>query len=148
MDEKYQVILEAEPQASDMHDLVKGLTAFNASRTNGDTPDYIVATVKNSEGVLTGGLLGATYLGWLQIQVVWLDDAIRGQGFGTELMAMAEREALRRGCAQAFVETLSFQALPFYEKLGYEVFSRLPDFPPGGARYALIKKLDAKTEAS
>jgi hypothetical protein len=41
-----------------------------------------------------------------------------------------------------FLETLSFQALPFYEKLGYTVFSRLDDFPPGGARYALTKSLD------
>jgi hypothetical protein len=40
----------------------------------------------------------------------------------------------------------SFQALPFYEKCGYEVFSRLPEFPPGGARYALTKKLDAKPD--
>jgi hypothetical protein len=56
-------------------------------------------------------------------------------------MALAEEEALRRGCAKAFVETLSFQALPFYEKCGYEVFSCLADFPPGGARYALTKNL-------
>jgi GNAT superfamily N-acetyltransferase len=143
---KHEVILEAEPRASDMQALVKGLTEFNASQANGDTPQYMLATVRNSEGVLTGGLLGATYLGWLQIQVVWLDDNLRGHGYGSELMAVAEKEALRRGCARSFVETLSFQALPFYEKCGYEVFSRLPDFPPGVARYALTKKLNAKSD--
>ncbi|HEV7814701.1 MAG TPA: GNAT family N-acetyltransferase, partial [Janthinobacterium sp.] len=74
-------------------------------------------------------------------QVVWLDERLRGHGYGSALMAAAEKEALRRGCAQSYVETLSFQALPFYEKCGYEVFSRLADFPPGGARYALTKKL-------
>jgi GNAT superfamily N-acetyltransferase len=143
---KHEVILEAEPRANDMQALVKGLTEFNASQANGDTPQYLLATVRNSKGALTGGLLGATYLGWLQIQVVWLDDNLRGHGYGSELMAVAEKEALRRGCAQSFVETLSFQALPFYEKCGYEVFSRLPDFPPGGARYALTKKLNAKSD--
>lgn len=146
MVDKHEVILEAEPRASDMQALVKGLTEFNASRSNGDTPQYILATVKNSEGVLAGGLLGATYLGWLQIQVVWLDDKLRGHGYGSELMAVAEKEALRRGCARSFLETLSFQALPFYEKCGYEVFSRLPDFPPGGARYALTKQLNAESD--
>lgn len=135
------VKLEESPDGGDMQALVKGLTAYNAAQANGDTPNYLVATVKDDGGTLVGGLLAATYLGWLQIQVVWLEDSVRGQGYGSELMAIAERESLRRGCQNAFVETLSFQALPFYEKLGYTVFSRLADFPPGGARYALTKKL-------
>lgn len=88
-----------------------------------------------------GGLLGATYVKWLQIQVVWMEDALRGTGYGSRLMALAEQEALRRGCVNAFVETFSFQALPFYERCGYRVFSALPDFPPGGTRYALTKTL-------
>ncbi|GJJ02199.1 N-acetyltransferase [Duganella rhizosphaerae] len=137
------VKLEEAPDGGDMQELVKGLTAYNAAQANGETPNYLVATVKDDGGKLVGGLLGATYLGWLQIQVVWLDDSVRGLGYGSELMAIAEREGLRRGVQKAFVETLSFQALPFYEKLGYTVFSRLADFPPGGARYALTKKLAA-----
>jgi GNAT superfamily N-acetyltransferase len=141
MQKTHQVILETEPDPDAMRFLVKGLTEFNASHANGDVPNYLVLTVKDSEGEMAGGLLGATYLGWLQIQVVWLEDSVRGHGYGSELMALAEAEALRRGCARAFVETLSFQALPFYEKCGYEVFSRLADFPPGGARYALTKNL-------
>ncbi len=136
------VKLEESPDGGDMQALVKGLTTYNAAQANGETPNYVVATVKDDGGKLVGGLLGATYLGWLQIQVVWLDDSVRGLGYGSELMAIAEREALRRGVQNAFVETLSFQALPFYEKLGYTVFSRLADFPPGGARYALTKKLE------
>jgi GNAT superfamily N-acetyltransferase len=62
-------------------------------------------------------------------------------------MREAEQEAVRRGCPRVFVETLSFQALPFYEKCGYTVFSRLPDFPPGGCRYALTKTLDSGTSS-
>jgi ribosomal protein S18 acetylase RimI-like enzyme len=56
-------------------------------------------------------------------------------------MQEAESEAIRRGCPHVFLETFNFQALPFYEKLGYAVFSKLADFPPGGARYALTKQL-------
>jgi GNAT superfamily N-acetyltransferase len=141
MSKTHKVVLETEPDSEDMQLLVKGLTEYNAAHANGDVPNYLLVTVKDSEGRMAGGLLGATYLGWLQIQVVWLDDSVRGQGYGSELMALAEAEGLRRGCPRAFVETLSFQALPFYEKCGYQVFSRLADFPPGGARYALTKQL-------
>lgn len=139
--EHYRITLEATPDSADIQALVKGLTDFNAAHAGGDTPSYLLATVRDEHGALAGGLLGATYLGWLSIQVVWLTEAARGRGHGQRLMALAEEEALRRGCPRVFVETLSFQALPFYEKCGYTVFSRLDGFPPGGARYALTKQL-------
>ena len=99
----------------------------------------IVATVL--AGAIQGGLVGATYLGWLVVQAVSLDDSLRGQGLGRQIMKMAEDEAVRRGCPRVFLETLSFQALPFYEKLGYVVHSELDGFPIGGTRYALTKML-------
>jgi ribosomal protein S18 acetylase RimI-like enzyme len=141
MEATYSIALEAEPKASDMSLIVKGLAEFNRLQTGGATPEYLLVTVRNDLGVVVGGLLGATYLGWLQIHSVWPPDELRGLNYGTELMAIAERAALGRGCTRAFLETYSFQALPFYEKCGYNVASRLPDFPPGGARYGLTKDL-------
>jgi GNAT superfamily N-acetyltransferase len=141
MESTHDITLEAEPKASDINALVKGLTEFNSLQTNGAMPEYLLASVRDRTGVLVGGLLGATYLGWLQVHSVWLPDTLRGRKYGTQLMAIAEREALRRGCTRAFLETFDFQALPFYEKCGYAVFSRLADFPVGGARYALTKNL-------
>jgi GNAT superfamily N-acetyltransferase len=143
MDKQYQVGVEEKTDSADIQVLIKGLSDYNAAHAGGDTPCYLLVTVRDDDGKVTGGLLGAIYLGWLSIQVVWLDEALRGQGYGQRLMALAEAEAVRRGCPRVFVETLSFQALPFYEKCGYTVFSRLADFPPGGARYALTKQLDA-----
>jgi hypothetical protein len=136
MESTYNIGLEAEPKASDINLIVKGPMEFNRLQTGGATPEYLLATVRNDQGLVVGGLLGATYLGWLQIHSVWLPDELRGFNYGSELMAIAEGEALRRECSRVFLETYSFQALPFYEKRGYTVISRLPDFPPGGARYA------------
>ncbi|MCS0810735.1 GNAT family N-acetyltransferase [Massilia agilis] len=141
MSSEYVVAVESKPEPGDMAAIVRGLTEFNASKAAGDTPNYLLVTLRDAEGTVVGGLLGATYLGWLQVQALWLPEALRGGGHGRALMAQAEQEAIRRGCPRAFLETLSFQALPFYEKLGYKVFSKLPDFPPGGARYALTKEL-------
>ena len=41
------------------------------------------------------------------------------------------------------LDTLSFQARPFYEKLGYRVYGQLEDFPAGSGhtRYYLTKTL-------
>jgi len=141
MEKEYVVTVESEPKPGDMSAVVKGLTEFNASKAGGDRPNYLLITVRDTDGSVVGGLLGATYLGWLQVQAVWLPEELRGQRYGSALMDAAESEAIRRGCPRIFLETLSFQALSFYEKRGYSVFSRLPDFPPGGARYALTKVL-------
>jgi GNAT superfamily N-acetyltransferase len=141
MESVHTVAFEAKPQAVDINAIIKGLTEFNRVHTNGATPEYLLATVRDQEGAFAGGLVGSTYVAWLQVHSIWLPDALRGRDYGTQLMAVAEREAVRRGCTGSYLETFSFQALPFYQKCGYTVFSCLPDFPPGGARYALTKKL-------
>jgi len=141
MEPTHTITLEAKPHPNDINAIVNGLFEFNRDQTDGATFEYLLATVRDAQGSVTGGLFGATYLGWLQVQAVWLPDSLRGHKYGTQLMALAENEALRRGCTRVFLETYSFQALPFYEKCGYKVHSCIPDFPVGGARYALTKTL-------
>jgi ribosomal protein S18 acetylase RimI-like enzyme len=51
-------------------------------------------------------------------------------------MADAETEARRRGCERAL---LDFQALGFYQKLGYIEFGRLSGFSGKHDRYYLYK---------
>jgi ribosomal protein S18 acetylase RimI-like enzyme len=46
----------------------------------------------------------------------------RRRGVGRELMAQAEARAVERGCHAAWLDTFSFQARSFYEKLGYGEF--------------------------
>jgi len=141
------VSLDVEPDPADIDAIVAGLLAYNKEHTGGDAPAYLVASLRDPDGALLGGLFGATYVGWLYVHSFWLPESMRGRGHGRQLLALAEEEALRRGCRHVFLETLSFQALPFYEKCGYVVASRLDGFPPGGARYALTKALDGAAPA-
>jgi ribosomal protein S18 acetylase RimI-like enzyme len=59
------------------------------------------------------------------IDTLWLDDAQRGRGLGSQLMDMAERRGRDEGCAFAILDTMNWQARPFYEKRGYHVFHEL-----------------------
>jgi ribosomal protein S18 acetylase RimI-like enzyme len=141
MSQDYKISVEFEPDAAEIGMVADKLASYNASKANGEMPNYLFITIRGDDGSIVGGVIGATYLGWLQVHVVWVADELRGLGYGTKLMQEAESEAIRRGCPHVFLETFNFQALPFYEKLGYAVFSKLADFPPGGARYALTKQL-------
>jgi GNAT superfamily N-acetyltransferase len=68
-------------------------------------------------------------------------DGERKLGLGRTLMERAEQEAVLGGCLHAYVDTFSFQAPGFYEKLGYERFGVLDDFPPGHQRIFFVKSL-------
>jgi signal transduction histidine kinase/GNAT superfamily N-acetyltransferase len=95
----------------------------------------------NEKNEVVGGLLGESIWGWLLIDILWVDESVRGQGYGEKLMTRAEEIARERGYTHIILETFSFQALPFYQKLGFVVYGQLDDFPPGHTRYSLKKKL-------
>jgi N-acetylglutamate synthase-like GNAT family acetyltransferase len=72
---------------------------------------------------------------------MWVQEDLRGNGFGEELLKAVEKEAKEKGAKFAFLDTFSFQAPGFYQKFGYQVFGELPDFPPGHQRFYLTKEL-------
>jgi ribosomal protein S18 acetylase RimI-like enzyme len=55
------------------------------------------------------------------------------------MLLQAEQEAKARGCRGVWLDTYSFQARGFYERLGYAVFGTLDDYPPGQSRIFLHK---------
>lgn len=141
MHARFQLTLEDSSAQDDIMALHRGLEAFNR-RVAGDV-DYrpLNVFVRDDAGTVIGGLLGATYWSWLAIEILWLQDDLRGGGLGTHLVTMAEEEAMRRGMRHAQVDTVDFQALPFYQKLGYTVFGQLENCPEGHTRYYLAKDL-------
>lgn len=96
---------------------------------------------RDATGAVVGGLRGESYWEWLFVDVLALSDTVRGQGIGSRLLARAEQEALARGCHSIYLDTFSFQALPFYQKQGYKVFGSLDNFPGEHKRYFLKKSL-------
>lgn len=99
--------------------------------------------VRDDAGAILGGMWGNSSRQWLYIDLLGLPPALRGSGMGTRLMGMAEAEARRRGCVAIWLDTFSFQARPFYEKLGFHVFAQIPDYPEGHTRFFLTKRIDA-----
>jgi GNAT superfamily N-acetyltransferase len=97
--------------------------------------------LRSERGEVLGGLLGMIWGGWLQVKILWVSQVVRGQGHGARLMGAAEAYARERACIGVNLDTFSFQARPFYERLGYAVIATHQDYPPGHARYFLEKRL-------
>jgi GNAT superfamily N-acetyltransferase len=106
------------------------------------SPRPLVLPIHDRDGTITGGLWGTTLFDWLHIGLLVVPDHRRGRGIGTALVLAAETEARRRGCRGAHVDTFSFQAVRFYEKLGYTRFGVLKDYPPGHSQIYFCKRFD------
>jgi GNAT superfamily N-acetyltransferase len=104
-------------------------------------PRLLVIAVRDTTGGVVGGFWGATLFQWLEVEMLFVPASMRGQGVGAALMATAESEARTRGCRGIHVDTFSFQAAPFYRKLGFSVFGTLDDCPSGHQRLFLQKRL-------
>jgi ribosomal protein S18 acetylase RimI-like enzyme len=132
--------IENNPDPDDFRRLAQGLLSFNVGR--GATTDYdeFVVFLRNRRKVV-GGVKGYVQWGWLFVSHLWVDEALRGQGWGTAVMRAAEREGRNRGCRAVHLDTFSFQAPGFYEKLGYTPFGVLHDYPNGHRRIFLWKPL-------
>lgn len=107
-------------------------------------PRCLVVPLRDETGAMVGGLWGSTLLTWMQLEMLYVPQAMRGRGYGSALVARAEAEAKARGCRDILVDAFSFQAAPFYEKLGYTRFAALEDLPPGHRRIYYRKHLDGQ----
>jgi len=135
------LVISSEPEAtSDEIAIVReGLHQFNFVATGLTQVDTVALFVRDGQGAIQGGLLGYVWGEWLHITELWLAEACRGRGFGSELLDRAESDASRVGARGAFLSTFDFQAPEFYKSRGYEVYGTLADYPPGHAEYHLRK---------
>lgn len=126
---------------SDIDEIYEMLKSYNLSnREASENIPLGVYYVDESERKLAG-LTGETFGNWLCINYLFVAENLRNKGIGTKIVLSAEDEARKRNCKYVFVDTFSFQAPKFYEKLGYkEVFS-LNEYPYTGKRHYYIKKL-------
>jgi GNAT superfamily N-acetyltransferase len=137
------IIATDAPDEATLTALFELIDSYNDERTGLTEPARRLALVlREGDGPVQGGLRAITYYGWMFIEILFLPAALRGQGVGTRLMRMAEAEAIRRGCVGIWLDTFSFQARPFYERLGYVSFGQIDDYPAGHSRFFMQKRLD------
>ena len=121
--------------------IVRPLLAFNNSRAS-QTEDYCPLVIMLSDadsGSILGGLWGETNFAYLHVDLLFVPETLRGSGLGRQMMLDAEEEAMARGSRGAWLDTYSFQARGFYERLGFSVFGTIDDFPPGQKRFFMKK---------
>ena len=133
---------ETTSTESDMMVLIEGL-GRNILKHLGDVElgKSLRIFLRDRDNRTVGGIAADLFGGWVYISLLWVDENLRDQGYGSKLLNRLESEAIQLGCKYAHVDTYSFEAVPFYQKAGYEVFGKLDDYPPGHSKYFLKKAL-------
>jgi GNAT superfamily N-acetyltransferase len=134
--------ISSAPASADFLAIFQALDLFNAPTVGRIKFGLLAVLLHDDAGAVTGGLWGWTVYSWLIVNMLFVPEPLRGLGIGTALMRTAESEARARGCKGMQVETFSFQAQPFYERMGFTVYGIQPDFPPGHRCVHLYKPFD------
>lgn len=135
-----KIIIDNKADQKDIEFIKNNLKRHNEKFTVPDNHKELAVFLKDEAGKIKGGITGGTYWDWLYIDSLWIEESMRLKGYGKKLLEVAEKEAKKRGCNNAHLDTHDFQAVNFYQKNGYEICGQLDDLPVGYNRYLLKKK--------
>lgn len=139
---KIKVTDEIDQESHDR--IIQLLVEYNLSKTQEfkkkiNKPIEIIARDEQNE--IIGGLYGRSIWGTLEVKTFVVKPENRNKGIGRKLLIEAEKEAKNRNCKFISLDTFSFQAPEFYEKLGFEKIGTETDFPKGFEKYYYRKKI-------
>lgn len=122
-----------------------GLVEYNLSKVAfTQEPSFISINkvIKGLDGNILGGINSILYC-WncLYIDVLWVKEEFREEGYGSILLNEVEKIAKEKGCKLIHLDTFDFQAKDFYIKNGYDVFGVLDDCPLEHKRYFMKKNI-------
>ncbi|OED45108.1 hypothetical protein ACH42_05755 [Endozoicomonas sp. (ex Bugula neritina AB1)] len=116
----------------DIEVICNGLNDYNKKEFKGAEERKLAFYLKDKSRSIIGGLTAKTAFSIIYVKYFWVSEAVRGKGYGTELLNELEQYATQHGVERILLDTYSFQAPLFYEKSGFIEVSRLHDYPKKG----------------
>lgn len=101
-----------------------------------------IEPTEQAQGKFIGGVAFRQLLDTAHIGALAVASEYRGHDIGSRLIEEAELFLEKQGVHTVTLSTLNYQALGFYQKLGYQVYGQLEDLPRKGVtKYHLYKRL-------
>ena len=136
----YKVVVDYTPSHADNDVVREGIIASNENIV-GERDKAFSIFLKNDSGKVFGGIQAFLGTESVYIDVLWVEENLQKQRYGTKLLDAVEREAIKNGCVFSLVDTWDFQAEEFYLKNGYERIGELKNYWLGHSKIFLRKNL-------
>ena len=120
--------------------LDKKIADFNWANWEVSERTPLAVQIKNDQGEVIAGAAARTFGDWLMLNTLWVSDELRGQNIGSKILKEIESAGQKRGCTKCLLDTLNFQAMPFYEKHGYKTQWVQQGYPKTGCKYFMLKE--------
>ncbi|MFW9854433.1 MAG: GNAT family N-acetyltransferase [Candidatus Thorarchaeota archaeon] len=133
------------PSEAETKIVQKGLEDHNKRHPYGEldipTPD-ISLVLRDADGIIIGGVITSMLIGVMHLEVLWVEESYRNQGFAKALVLEAERIGKEKGYSASQTWTFSFQAPGFYQRIGYRIVGIFDGYSNGITEYVLLKKFE------
>lgn len=138
---KYEIDYESDPKQDDTNIIWRGISE-HAKLMRGHEPGKPFAYyIRDEHRQIKGGCSGYIFYGCLYIDLLWIDQSLRRKQYGKRLMENTEKLAKEKKCNFILVNTMDFEALDFYKKLGYFVEFERHGFDMNSIMYFMRKNL-------
>jgi GNAT superfamily N-acetyltransferase len=124
--------------------LAQRIYEYNAAATGCHDAESFSAARTNEAGEVEAGVCGYTWCGCCYVAYLWVAEALRGKGIGTELLDAVESHAREKRCSLVLLASHSFQAPDFYARRAYVQVARVEDHPVGHSNNFFAKRIAAE----
>lgn len=138
---KYTIFYDPHPKQEDTKIIWQGINEYARDMRGLSEGKPFGFFVKDESNNIKGGCAGYIFYGCLYVDILWVDQTLRNQQYGTQLMKEAEKLAKNEHCNFITVNTFDFEALGFYQKLGFVIEFERQGFDKNSIMYFLRKNL-------
>lgn len=144
MDDKYSISYQERATSEEEDALFEGINQISSVPKGINKMQTFAFFVRDSEKKILAGATGMTMYGSLYLELLWVSPELRQHGMGSKLIQECESLAQKRGCTFIFLMTMDWEALPFYQKLGFDIEFTREGFEKNTKMYVLRKNLSKK----
>ena|SRR3990167_1864808 len=137
----YTINFEKNPNEADIQILNDGIIKEHKIKKDMKPLDFFAYFIRDAQKKIVGGCAGDHMYGQLFIASLWLKEDLRGKGYGTKLMFLAESFAKEKQCRFITVNSFEWEALDFYKRLGFYVEFARHGFDQDSIFYFLRKDI-------
>jgi len=128
-----ELVVEDSPAAADVALLEERVAAAASAAGGWGEEQEFGIFARGDDGRVVAGISGIVWGKCCELQAMWVEESLRNRGLARALVAGAEAEARRRGCALVVLHAYDLLARGLYERLGYQTVGVIEDCPAGSA---------------
>ncbi|KTD53452.1 hypothetical protein Lsan_3862 [Legionella santicrucis] len=141
MSNDFQIRYTPNPSAEEIQVLYDGIAGFAQEKKNQPPIECYGFFIHDDNDNIIAGCNGSMYYGCLYIDSLWVHELLRDKNLGTHLIQSAETLGKEKGCLFSTVNTMDWEALGFYQKLGYSIEYQRTGYFHQSTLYFLRKSL-------